>query len=218
SDAREYRLRHRRRGQGPGVLRHAVRVLRGADRVADDPALLPGRRAMSIWIILALAACNQVLGLERTYTAEQDVDGDHVPNGVENCPDVPNPDQADRDHDGVGDACDGCPDVAGGDNHDEDGDRRADRCDLCPAVPDFQLDADGDGIGDACDANAGKSSRLAFDGFAMLAQDWVDSGAHWELVGDAVAPHDALVATDVGLQRMGMNMESGIWSVRAEFL
>lgn len=35
----------------------------------------------------------------------QDEDGDGVEDGEDNCPDVPNPDQADADGDGVGDAC-----------------------------------------------------------------------------------------------------------------
>ena len=34
-----------------------------------------------------------------------DTDGDGVPNAIDNCPTVPNPDQADTDHDGIGDAC-----------------------------------------------------------------------------------------------------------------
>ena len=44
-----------------------------------------------------------------------DQDGDGVPDGTDNCPTVPNADQADRDHDGIGDAC-----------QDQDGDGFAD--------------------------------------------------------------------------------------------
>ncbi len=39
--------------------------------------------------------------------SEPDADGDGVPDAGDNCPGVPNPDQADRDGDGLGDACDG---------------------------------------------------------------------------------------------------------------
>jgi hypothetical protein len=35
-----------------------------------------------------------------------DLDGDSVPSGVDNCPTVPNPSQQDTDFDGAGDACD----------------------------------------------------------------------------------------------------------------
>ena len=40
-----------------------------------------------------------------------DSSGDGVPNILDNCPDVYNPDQTDTSGDGVGDACDNCPDV-----------------------------------------------------------------------------------------------------------
>ena len=38
-----------------------------------------------------------------------DSDGDDVPNDMDNCPSVPNPEQEDMDDDGKGDACDACP-------------------------------------------------------------------------------------------------------------
>lgn len=40
-----------------------------------------------------------------TRCASGDRDCDGVPDGVDNCPDAPNPDQVDSDRDGVGDAC-----------------------------------------------------------------------------------------------------------------
>lgn len=107
-----------------------------------------------------------------------DSDGDGVHNGIDNCPDVANPEQLDSDEDGVGDACDddldgdgvsneedNCPFVSNpdqldtlgkgvGDACDDDGDGIANSVDNCPAVanPD-QKDTDGDGFGDACDSD-----------------------------------------------------------------
>jgi hypothetical protein len=41
---------------------------------------------------------------------ELDADGDYIPDALDNCPNVQNPDQADADGDGVGDSCDKSPD------------------------------------------------------------------------------------------------------------
>jgi hypothetical protein len=102
---------------------------------------------------------------------EDDFDGDGIPNGKDNCPFIPNPNQADQDKDGIGDACDNCPTVANPNQADLDGDGIGDACDTCidpdhdgfgigtSCPPDNcsyvynpnQADADGDGVGDACD-------------------------------------------------------------------
>ena len=54
---------------------------------------------------------NQILGLGGALSGYLlgDMDNDGVPDHLDNCPTVPNPDQADTDGDGVGDACDNCP-------------------------------------------------------------------------------------------------------------
>ena len=64
------------------------------------------------------------------FTAD-DLDGDGVPDDVDNCPSIPNADQHDSDEDSVGDLCDNCPDVPNPD----------------------QADANNNGIGDACENN-----------------------------------------------------------------
>lgn len=92
-----------------------------------------------------------------------DLDDDGVPDGSDNCPDVPNADQTDSDGDGVGDACDLCPSDPGksvpgacgcgvGDG-DPDGDGVT--CtDNCPFTPNAnQADVNHDGIGDACQSD-----------------------------------------------------------------
>lgn len=80
-----------------------------------------------------------------------DLDWDAIADEVDNCPAVPNVDQADGDADAVGDACDNCP---------------------ATPFPD-QTDFDGDGYGNVCDvgaflADADNSSRV--DGFDL---DWL---------------------------------------------
>ena len=81
---------------------------------------------------------------ESTQGLEPDEDGDGVPDAEDNCPMVPNPDQADADKNGVGDACE--------DDDDDDDDGVPDAEDNCPLVPNKdQKDLDKDGIGDACD-------------------------------------------------------------------
>lgn len=100
-----------------------------------------------------------------------DADDDGVPDPVDVCPEVSDPDQVDTDLDGRGDACDCAPvdperfpganEIPDGDDEDcddavdegpdLDADGIADDVDVCPYVPDpAQADADLDGTGDAC--------------------------------------------------------------------
>jgi hypothetical protein len=90
-------------------------------------------------------SCNPAVGCENTMV---DSDADSVPDAIDNCPDVPNADQADSDADLRGDACDAC---AADPGNDLDGDGVCDDVDNCPVVPNDQQDRDGDGQGNACD-------------------------------------------------------------------
>ncbi|WP_366759536.1 thrombospondin type 3 repeat-containing protein [uncultured Thiodictyon sp.] len=74
-------------------------------------------------------------------TGEPDQDGDGVPDVSDNCPNVPNADQANHDTDANGDACD----------TDDDNDGVPDTQDAFPFDPTEQVDTDGDGIGDRAD-------------------------------------------------------------------
>ena len=95
-----------------------------------------------------------------------DSDGDGIANGMDNCPNVSNADQANADGDLLGDVCDNCPSVInndqadvidGGDGvgdacDDEDGDGDVDALDNCWDIPNGnQLDTDSDDYGDVCD-------------------------------------------------------------------
>lgn len=70
-----------------------------------------------------------------------DNDGDGVANDEDNCPNEPNPDQADFDGDGMGDACD----------LDTDGDGAVDGADMCPSTPGSEIvDDEGCSIAQLC--------------------------------------------------------------------
>ncbi len=81
--------------------------------------------------------------------AVHDADDDGVVDYLDNCPQVPNPSQADEDGDGLGDVCD---EPVGPKDSDDDG--IVDAKDNCPKLRNpGQEDADHDGIGDVCDPN-----------------------------------------------------------------
>ena len=84
--------------------------------------------------------------------ASNDADGDGILDANDNCPNDPNPDQADKDLDTVGDACDNCLRKQNADQADSDNDMIGDVCDKCPNIPfDSQIDSDKDTHGDECD-------------------------------------------------------------------
>ncbi len=76
-----------------------------------------------------------------TAFSETDIDGDGVPDAMDNCPAVPNASQEDLDGDGLGDACD--PDI--------DGDGTENAADAFPFDGTEWLDTDADGIGNNAD-------------------------------------------------------------------
>ncbi len=90
-------------------------------------------------------------GLGKSYCCD-DSDGDKYCDGVDNCPNIYNPDQNDFDSDGIGDLCDNCPVTSNPDQNDFDGDLYGDLCDNCPTIVNLdQADADSDSYGDLCD-------------------------------------------------------------------
>ncbi len=151
------------------------------------------------WVFTAAVlagGCIQVFSLDPTTQLEpiDDADLDGIADESDNCPDVPNPAQADRDDDGRGDACDtcdACTACAVGPDHDEDGDRVPDGCDRCPTVPDANgANSDGDDLGDACDPdNATQQHRVLFDGFGTITSAWSRIG-DWQASGDAAVTVD----------------------------
>ena len=79
-----------------------------------------------------------------------DEDLDEICLPEDNCPTVPNPDQADEDGDGVGEACDNCPKIINPQQSDLDGDGAGDACDRVICTPDGQVETC-DGVDNDCD-------------------------------------------------------------------
>jgi|GEM_PF-3638096 len=104
--------------------------------------------------------------------AENDCDLDGVLDSApDNCPKVPNFDQADFDGDGFGDVCDTCPINSNpSQTIDTDGDQIPDACDECPNDP--LNDGDGDTHCDAMDNCPGEfnlgQSDSDFDGLVDI--------------------------------------------------
>jgi hypothetical protein len=90
--------------------------------------------------------------LDFAANIEYDYDGDGIDDNLDNCPEIPNIEQADSDNDNVGDDCDNCLDVQNTDQTNSDNDAYGDLCDNCDLAENpLQEDTDYDSIGDACD-------------------------------------------------------------------
>jgi hypothetical protein len=86
---------------------------------------------------------------------QADADSDFIGNVCDNCLNIANGNQSDTDvdgKDGVGDVCDNCPSLQNPSQTNSDSDTFGDVCDNCPTVPNpGQEDVDGDKVGNACD-------------------------------------------------------------------
>ena len=135
------------------------------------------------WSLLLLPLCLACVAVDA-----EDIDGDGIPNVLDNCveiknqnqedndadtigdlcdncEDLSNTDQSDVDSDGTGDVCDNCVDVSNNDQRNNDDDSLGDACDNCDdANNEDQSNADGDSAGDACDNCPGLSSQDLLDG------------------------------------------------------
>ena len=115
----------------------------------------PGPDGWNVYADTAYA----ILVLERSLggVCILDDDNDGLCSTEDNCPDVPNPDQADADGDGVGDACDNCLNEPNPDQVDDDADNVGDACDDLVCAPDGLPDLC-DGIDNDCDGNVDNGS------------------------------------------------------------
>jgi hypothetical protein len=112
------------------------------------------------WVLLGIALCSGCAFDHGTLGSEPgDDDGSGMGSDVDT--------ELDVDGDGVPDFMDDCPEVGDVDQRDHDDDGHGDACDVCPHLVDTGSDTDLDGVGDACDPRPTEpGDRIAFfEGF-----------------------------------------------------
>jgi len=77
------------------------------------------------------------MGADEYSGSSLDSDLDGVPDSIDNCPVISNPDQADNDSDGVGDVYENCPFVSNSGQQDTDGDGIGDVCQVIAHDPEL---------------------------------------------------------------------------------
>jgi Thrombospondin type 3 repeat len=135
-----YRLAPRRWRAARRALHRGRRVALRLGVVATDQAGRTTQRRAPRVRLVAGAAAHRLLA-RAAHPEPNDVDGDEVPNAIDNCPFTKNGSQTNTDGDAEGDACDA----------DDDNDGVLDAADNCRVVSNpGQEDTDQDGRGDAC--------------------------------------------------------------------
>ncbi len=100
------------------------------------------------------------LGTIRTLEGGPDIDGDGIPDSLDNCASTKNPTQQDRDSDRIGDICDNAPSIPNIKQDDRDKDGIGDEQDNCPDLSNTdQRDDDFNGIGWLCDDADGDGTQ-----------------------------------------------------------
>jgi hypothetical protein len=132
--------------------------------------------------------CSTIAQIQSACPAPPDSDGDGVNNYIDNCPTIPNSNQADANLDGQGNVCDN--------NSDSDSDTVMDNVDNCVSIPNQnQANANNDAEGDVCDGNSDSDNDGRNDNIdnctSIFNPDQKDCNANWK--GDVC---EAFVDTD----------------------
>ncbi|WP_152621956.1 lamin tail domain-containing protein [Archangium violaceum] len=169
---------------------------------SDEPPCTPSRASTDSRFPGSVNGSTSYSGIPELH----DIDGDGVPDTLDNCPNFFNPVrpldngmQADLDGDRVGDACDVCPldayttYCASHYPSDADSDGVLTINDNCPYTYNpGQEDSDGDGLGNACDMCPVSNPDGAPCPVSIYMLKTSASGS-WPWVGQRVSLHDVLV-------------------------